>query len=114
VINREQVVREIGVLVDEKPDFVYAPPSTWQLCSYAHETGDGLISGCIVGQWAHRFHGVSLDEMHRYEGKPADEVIPDLLWGVDHAALAFLCAVQHKQDEGQAWSVAFAYAQDVE
>ena len=114
-ITYNQVLRELReIIASYPPGHRYLSPAG--TCLYAHVDGDGNVTpGCLIGQWLHRYRGVSLHDLHiRYDrdsvGTLYDNTYSDL---PDHPirtaapvtakALALLCHVQRRQDQGMAW-----------
>jgi hypothetical protein len=121
VIPYEEVVAEFGKIVREVgPTFVYVRPAETLLfgpgnCLYVH-TNPGPITdltpGCIIGLWLHRFRGLALSFLQKFEGtgitpllnEPPDKVFRELSEQLDGRTQEFLKQVQEHQDSLIPWS----------
>lgn len=106
------VVNQVRNLAAGSPEYVYWAPEEPAAngmpgCSYVNGVGG---KGCIVGQALTNL-GVTKDELAKHEGTRAGVVVPYLL-GVEEGTqkLAWLDAVQARQDDGCEWAEAVAHA----
>lgn len=92
-----EVVEEFG------KDYVYPEEHRrWNtgthMCVYVHEGNPS----CMVGQILAR-HGVSTEQLSRFEFRGAWNVASNLVPGTSESALRYLDRLQGKQDEGFTW-----------
>lgn len=119
-ISAKDVAKEVRRLALEKPDFVYTPytvvPSDEQdcvdfygeeytpseRCLYVHETDEGLVGGCIVGQ-ALINCGVDIEQLHDVGDTCVKEALESQ--GIHVSALCedWLTTIQQEQDDCKTW-----------
>lgn len=120
MITPEQFMAEIRTIAEKAMadeggiDYVYT--EKWGIndttcCRYVHQNDEGeLVTGCIIGRWAHETHGVPLHQLRQREGLNAARMLADL--GLDGRywteALRtplqrMATAIQGSQDRGLGW-----------
>lgn len=117
MITPEQLLAELRTIAEKAManaggvDHVYT--QYWGIrsgagCRYVHLDEEGkLISGCIIGHWAHD-RGVSLPQLHLHEGASAGQLLAYV--GLDGRTAVQLTPVQRiatqvqrYQDRGLGW-----------
>lgn len=120
-LTAETVLRELAEIARERPDYSYEAPRDLvdaliasgtvpdydgrleNICLYVHH-GE---PGCIVGHWLHRYRGISLERLRRFESQGVGEVVSGLRdFSLTPDALGALRNVQSAQDSGDLWAVA--------
>jgi hypothetical protein len=116
MITYVQAVDEFATIVAENPTYIYVMPDGAG-CMYVHGLieDDTLTPGCIIGVWLHRFHGVPLKTLQKYEGESAltlinELVTQNLMVGVEPDVVRLAVHLQQKQDSGRSWSEALKLA----
>jgi hypothetical protein len=109
------LVKEIRKLAKKNPDFVYTNPDPESTtCLYVHDAGTRHASpGCIVGAGLANL-GFSLSKLAENERRGAAIVTIGLGIDLDESTQNWLNNVQAKQDEGESWGVAVAFADNPE
>lgn len=107
-VDEETVLQTLRDVVAEQPEYVYEAPEHMQVatapanCFYVHTAKDGTETcGCVVGHVLNRL-GVPLEEMKRYEGSSAYDMVDELI-NTSESALLALDAAQGHQDIGTPW-----------
>lgn len=91
-------------------DFVYRRDAK-KGCSYVdYGYPDVQLPGCIVGQWAHRFGGVSLITLSTNEGYFNSLRAEAFGLDIEGEAITLLNEVQFRQDNGRPWGEAIRSA----
>lgn len=109
-LTDEDIIVGLGLLVAERPDFVYETPEDGIRCVYAY---DGAPS-CGVGQFFNRI-GVPIEALedetvvHKSVGDLAETNGP-LRLNCTSAGKGMLARFQSAQDAGKPWSVAYLKA----
>lgn len=111
MITFEDTVAQLQAIVKERPGHSYRPSGADRICRYAdNHPGAGLVPGCLLGQWLHRFHRIGLEELYSLTGYNIERVLPDLIFEGkieepdDRLRLIrFLGLVQELQDNGVPW-----------
>ncbi|MFI5877558.1 hypothetical protein ACIBAH_35065 [Streptomyces sp. NPDC051445] len=106
-------------IVSERPAYVYAAPEYMKdaedinlpLCFYVHNDADGNpeSAGCGVGAVLHRL-GVPLEELRKYEGRTARQMLKEVISGIDRGTAVVLETFQGEQDEKTPWGEAYEAA----
>ncbi|MDH6123845.1 MULTISPECIES: hypothetical protein [unclassified Kitasatospora] len=109
----DQVLETLREVVAERPELVYEAPTHQRddadpgMCFYVHYDADGEnpTAGCLIGTVYNRL-GVPLEELARYEGRPANALGSGGLVQVSRAMTTLLVWVQEDQDQGRTWAEA--------
>ena len=112
----EDTVRQLQIIVDERPRHVYRPPAVDRMCRYADDLpGVGLVPGCLLGHWLHRFHRIDLGRLALATGYNIERILPDLIYEgrIDEAddrirLIRFLGLLQEAQDAEVPWGRALS------
>lgn len=120
MITFNETVSQLQMIVDERPDHVYRAVGPQQECRYADDLpGVGLVPGCLLGHWLHRFHRIPLEYLagDRGIGYNIERVLPDLIYDgwIDEAddrirLVRFLGILQELQDAATPWGHALDQA----
>lgn len=110
----ETTVQQLQAIVDERPRHAYRPPASDRMCRYADDLpGVGLVPGCLLGHWLHRFHRIDLNRLAEATGYNIERLLPDLIYEgrIDEAddrirLVRFLGLLQEAQDAGVPWGLA--------
>lgn len=115
-----ETVRQLQSIVDEQPSYSYRPVGDDRMCRYADELpGVGLVPGCLLGHWLHRYHHIDLERMvgPGFTGYNIERVLPDLIYGgwIDECddrirVTRFLGFLQELQDDAIPWGRAMREA----
>lgn len=116
-ITDEKALATLREVIAERPEYVYSCPSHMQesegdpSCYYTHvdETSDLVSAGCAVGVALHRL-GFSLQDLSRYEGATAYDILTGLAPGLSKRTREIFNDVQMNQDSGAPWGLAYAKA----
>ncbi|MFD9205936.1 hypothetical protein ACFVZM_06610 [Streptomyces sioyaensis] len=107
-VDEETVLQTLRDVVAERPEYVYEAPEHMRVmttpasCFYVHTAEDDADTcGCVVGHVLNRL-GVPLEEMKRYEGSSAYDMVDELINTSESAILA-MDAAQRYQDSGTPW-----------
>ena len=111
-------VRQLQTIVDERPTHVYRPAAVDRMCRYADDLpGVGLVPGCLLGHWLHRFHKIDLNYLAGCTGYNIERVLPDMIYDgrIDEAddrirLVRFLGILQEMQDSEVPWRRALQQA----
>lgn len=111
-------VQQLQTIVDERPRHVYRPVAADRLCRYADDLpGVGLVPGCLLGHWLHRFHKIDLSHLAMCTGYNIERVLPDMIYDgwIDEAddrirLVRFLGILQEMQDSQVPWGHALQQA----
>lgn len=119
MITFEGTVQQLQTIVDEQPGYVYRPVGDDRMCRYADTLpGVGLVPGCLLGHWLHRFHRIPLEHLAAQDlGYNIERVLPNMIhagW-VDECddrirLVRFLGFLQELQDAGTPWGQALREA----
>lgn len=101
-ITGADVVREVRLLAERNPSFVYELPEGSDQCMYVHPDG---IGGCIVGR-ALMILGVDPVTLHEHEFNSAGTVLDRLEIDSTPEERDWLILVQAHQDEYEPWGEA--------
>jgi hypothetical protein len=121
VTTYAELLGQLQTIVDERPGYVYRPVGDDRMCRYADDLpGVGLVPGCLLGHWLHRFHHIDLERMAgpTFTGYNIERVLPDLIYDgwIDEfedriRMTRFLGFLQELQDAGTPWGQALREAQ---
>lgn len=123
-ITTEQAARELQAIAADRPDFVYeAPEDSLERigsCFYVHGlTAGGVptiqpegatewVTGCLIGEWLHVSHGVSLEDLRRVNMFGTEYLFDSLGIERERGVLKLADQIQVRQDNGLPWGKAVA------
>lgn len=118
MITFAETVTQLHAIADERSDYIYRPSGADRMCRYADLLpGVGLVPGCLLGHWLHRFHRIDLNRLSGFTGYNIERVLPDLIhFGlVDEPddrlrMVRFLGLLQELQDAEVPWGRALREA----
>ncbi|AWN03860.1 hypothetical protein PBI_PEREGRIN_20 [Rhodococcus phage Peregrin] len=118
MISKVALKEEVLKLAAEKPDFIYeSDPNALEPCAYLAWDKDEARGSCIMGQALMNL-GVNPLELSKYEGADIAAVVEILNGGEEPQYHKdkfdfWFSYVQGRQDNGDTWSTAVEYADDM-
>lgn len=118
MISKVALKEEVLNLAAEKPDFIYeSDPNAVEACAYLVWDKDEATGSCIMGQALMNL-GVNPLELSKYEGADIAAVVDILNGGTEphyHRDKLdyWLSYVQGRQDNGDTWSTAVEFADEM-
>jgi len=110
-----EVTDKIRSLATAQPHHVYVPPVKnlgGPTCWYVHNSSDGLVGGCIVGQ-ALLAVDVPAEDLHEYDlgdGANGSQVVRRYTGNLTVEQQQWIDSVQQQQDSGKTWGEAVEHA----